>query len=276
MRRAAALCCAAALLCGAATVSAQTLRPEETELERESLARVSSAIRLGECGRAVKELNAGLKARHPGIFLLAGSMYETGVCLKPDWTRAERLYLQAAEAGHEGGRLRLVAGLAEKQRDVGASLWWLQQSRVGVPAECRVAGFVASDPDAFVLTLQRWDPARVHMCLYVAGVMAQLASDIDYPNVALSFGESARVLAEFHPAQGRIDVRTLSRETLSGSYGLTAGEDDITAASRKVSSALESHVREAAAKALTRFQRPAGLPTELKLAVTFEFRLLVN
>ena len=280
MRRAAALLWAAGWLCSAAAVSAQALRPEETRLEKESVERVTGALRLGDCPRAVQELNRGLKARYPGIYLLAGSMYEGGVCLKPNWERAERLYLQAAEAGHEGGRLRLVAGLADGPRDVGAALWWLQQSRVSVPAACRVADFVASDPDAFVLTLNRWDPARVQMCLYAGGVMAQLVSDIDYPNVAISFGESARVLAEFLPAQGRIEVRTLSRKRLDGQYGLTAGEDTVTANSRKVGSALETHVREASARALARFPRPAAmpadLPPDLKLETTFEFRLVID
>ena len=61
MRRAAALLWAAGWLCSASAVSAQALRPEETRLEKESVDRVTGALRLGDCPRAVQELNRGLK-----------------------------------------------------------------------------------------------------------------------------------------------------------------------------------------------------------------------
>lgn len=265
------------VLAASAAAQGQALRVEESPLEREAVADVAQALRAAQCERAVSRLNEGLKARHPGMFVLAGSMYENGVCLKPSWERAERLYLSASEAGHEGGLLRLVAGLAEGGRDIGAARWWLQRSRVLVPEECRVPGFVADQPEAFVVTLRQWSAQRLATCVYAAGVMSHLAADIDYPTVALSFGESATVRAEFQPAAGVIEVRTLEREALAGRYGLTSGSDEMLAASGKVRSALEAHVREVADRALARFSRPgSGISPDLKLTSDFAFRVYMR
>lgn len=273
--RLAAACMAA--LAGAAAAQDKPLRPDETVLEREALAEVAQALRGAQCELAVARLNDGLKARHPGVYVLAGSMYENGVCLKPNWARAERMYLSAAEAGHEGGLMRLVAGLAEGGRDLGAAMWWLQRSRVLVPDECRVPGFVADQPESFVVTLRQWAPQRLASCVYVAGVMAHLTSDVDYPAVALAFGESATVRVAFRPAAGVIEVRTVQREALSGNYGVTSGSDDMAAASRQVRSALEAHVRGVADRALARFKRPeAGLRADLTLTTDFIFRVYVQ
>ncbi len=251
-----ALCLACALL----PSTAAALRPEETPAEAEAVAEVVNALQHADCPRAAARLNAGLKERYPGIYLLAGSMYENGTCLKPSWERAERMYLLASEAGHRGGTLRLVAGLAERGRDLAAALWWLQQEGgLPVPAECRVAGFVADAPEAFVATLRHWPQARLIGCTYVAGVLAHLISDVDYPVRALDFGVGGEVALRWQPAEGAMQWRTVQTQRLDGQYGAGDSATLVDGASRRTTQALEDYLRGVGEQALRRYARPAGI-----------------
>ena len=90
--------------------------------------RVSIAAQ--DCRQAVERLKSGLKNEYPEVFLLAGSMYENGICVQRDWDRAVTFYVQAHDAGEKDGAARIAAGYADPANgaDVAAALWWAMQT----------------------------------------------------------------------------------------------------------------------------------------------------
>jgi TPR repeat protein len=118
-------------------VSAENIRPDTTRDGQEWMGGVHSALEHRDCKLAVARLNQGLERRYPDAFLLAGAMFEQGLCVKTEWDRAATMYQRALAVGHGGGQFRLVAGLAERGAPV--ALWWAQErDAVMLPDECRV------------------------------------------------------------------------------------------------------------------------------------------
>jgi hypothetical protein len=230
------------------------------------------AVRGNDCPLAVRRLNAALPKRYPGVLMLAGSMFENGICVKPDWARAERMYLAAGEAGHNGALLRLVAALADG-RDVAAALYWAHVSRrLTLPPVCSVPGFAVDQPEAFVQALQGWTPARRAACNYVVGVLAHPVSDIDYPVDAMAWGQGGRFNMEFVPAEGRIDWQAVERDTLSDSYGVLDGSAAaIDRAGRRNRTRLDRYLAETGKNALQRYTRPGEVPADWRIEMQFAF-----
>jgi hypothetical protein len=130
-----------------------------------TLAGALALLPTGPAGAAaIGALNNGLAAAYPGVLLMAGTMFDEGLCLKPNWERAERLYLRAQKAGHRGGRLRLIAGLAAPGSDPAAALWWAQQENGPLPSPCPVPEMAAFDAERFVAELKLSSPQRVAAC----------------------------------------------------------------------------------------------------------------
>lgn len=266
----------ALLLAVAATAGAQTSerqRPEMTRAESQAINGVIVALEHKDCSRAVARLNSGLAQAYPGFFMLAGSMYEDGLCLKPNWERAERMYLRAHEAGHNDGMLRLVAGYALGGRDPGAALWWAQRAhRLRVPADCKAEPGDAQDPDRFVAALRDWPRERLDACLYVLGVTARVIGDVDYPASALVFELAGTVEMHFKPAAGAIEWRTLAIQEPQMT-GVVDGDTLRDRGSRRVQRALETHLREIGLRALKAFPKPAVVPEAWEWKTTFFFTL---
>ena len=251
----------------------QRQRPEMTRAESLAINGVIVALEHKDCSRAVARLNSGLAQSYPGFFMLAGSMYEDGLCLKPNWERAERMYLRAHEAGHADGMLRLVAGYAQGGRDPGAALWWAQRARrLLAPADCKVGPGDAEDPDRFVAVVRAWPRERMNACLYVLGVTARVMGDVDYPASALVFDIAGTVEMRFKPAAGTIEWRTLAIEEPQ-MMGVVDGDTLRDRGSRRVQRALETHLREIGTRALRAFPRPAGVPEAWESKTTFVFTL---
>lgn len=247
-------------------------RPEESTAEADTIASVMHGFRHSDCKLAVSHLNRGLKARYPGIYVLAGSMYEEGLCLKANWEQAERMYLRAQEVGHGAGLLRLVAGLARGHRDIGAALWWAQQAKISLPADCRLGPAARADPEAFVRALQAWPAGRPQACAYVAGVMAFLVGDAEYPRSSLAMGFSGRVELQYTPADERMDWKTLEI-TEHALYGVSSGDTVADRDSRKFRLQFEAALRDLGAQALKRFQRPPAVDPAWALRMVFVFDL---
>ena len=266
---------AAALLASCIAAGAAT-RPEESRAERDTLAGVINALDHKDCARAVSRLNAGLSSRYPGVYLMAGTMYEEGLCLKPNWERAERMYRLAHEAGHGAGLLRLVAGLAQGGRDSAAAVWWAQQTtELPLVEDCRVPQRIWSDPDLFVATIKLWPAARLAGCVYVAGVMAHVAGDLEYPGAALAGNLGGTVELDYTPAQGSMQWRTVDLDK-GVVYGLNTGDSLAEGNSRKTRASLERTLGELGAQALKRFEQPAGIDPAWRVQTRWVFTVILK
>jgi TPR repeat protein len=263
----------AAWLLGAAAAgaAAREMRPEISRAEAEWLAGVHSALNHRDCPRAVSRLNDGLEKRYPDAYMMAGAMYEMGLCVKAQWDRAATMYQRALAARHRGGQYRLVAGLAE--RDAPVALWWAQEGdAVMLPSECRVPAAAHRDAEAFAAALQAWPAGRLAACAYVAGVVAAVSGEVEYPGDALGMQIEGRIQMQFHPAQGRIDWRTaeIGRLALTGPV---SGDREMDRSSAKASDALRRYLEEIGRRALARFKAPAGIDPDTVVKVEYVFTI---
>lgn len=259
------------LAAAAAGAQAQAMRPDTSRAEFEWMAGVHSALDHRDCKLAVARLNDGLEQRFPDAFMLAGAMFEQGLCVKVQWDRAATLYQRALAAGHRGGQFRLVAGLAE--RDAPVALWWAQQDEaVQLPRECRVGADVHASAEAYASALRAWPAGRIAECAYMAGVVAAVTGEVEYPGDALGMRIEGRIEMRFHPGQGRIDWRTeeVARLELSG---LVSGDRMMDRDSAKVRDSLRRYLDEVGRRALARFKAPAGLPADLAVRVAYIFTI---
>jgi hypothetical protein len=265
-----------ALLVAALAAGAQAQQRKRTEMTRaegSALDSVLVALEHKDCRLAVDRLNEGLAKAYPGIFMLAGAMYEEGLCLKPDWARAERMYLRAHDAGHNDGLVRLVAGYAQGRRDPGAALWWAHRApRLYVPTDCKVGADDAADPDRFVAAVRGWPRDHLNACLYTIGVTARVIGEVDYPATALGFALSGNVQMVFNPSAGAIEWRTL-RVQEQQLLGVVAGETLFDRGSRSAQRAFETHMRPIGERALKAFDRPAAVPEAWQVKIEFAFVL---
>lgn len=248
-------------------------RPEETRSERDARDGVLGAIQAKDCARAVARLNEGLAARFPGFYLLAGTMYEEGICLKPNWERAEQLYRRGVQAGHKGGMYKLVSGLAHGPRDLGAALWWAQHADgATLPRDCLVPGWVHRDAESYAATLRSWPAGRLAACAYTAGVVATVAGDVEYPRSAIGFAMQGRVRMEFVPAHARFAWETSELQLLP-LMGVVSGDALADRSSRAQKDTLRRELEEAGQRALKRYAMPPGIDPGWRVLSEYIFEL---
>jgi hypothetical protein len=262
---------AALLLAAAVQPMLAASRPEESLAENDTMQGIRSAIGGRDCERAVARLNRGLAERYPGVYLLAGALYEQGVCLKPNWARAEQMYLRAHESGHPGGLLRLLSGLAEGGRDPAAAVWWSQQAPgLPVPTDCRVAERLWRDADLFVATLKLWPAQRLSACVYTVGVLAAITGEMEYPQDAARLAMRGEVSMRFTPATGDVKVTTTDLE-LAPMAGVNDSGALMDRDSRSARKTFERHAQSVAERALRRHPRPDAVPAEWGADLNFRF-----
>lgn len=212
-----------------------------------AVGRVGERMKARNCAGAVKELNAGLAARHPEVALLAGTMFETGACVTQDWNRAMGHYTQAFDAGMRDGALRLAAGFAAVAHgpDAAAALWWARRARL--PVE-RCVGRLpdTDDPDRFVQELGKWPAQELATCNYVVGLLSFIHAEIRYPINGVTHEAMGRVEVEYLPA------RSYFNGTVSNGTGRVA---------RDVSQAL-GQIQYQAGKL---YAKPAGIDPDWKI-----------
>ena len=242
-----------------------------TEAEKAAQAVVEAIVRR-DCAQAVSQLNAGLAKAHAELMLLAGAMYEDGVCLKPNWERALSFYEKAAAAGRSEAVARIAAGYAAPAggRDAAAALWWAQKAKTALPAACAQVGSLVDDADRFVAALKGWPAGQLGACVYAAAVMAAIQGEVATPDTAAAFGLQGRVRFGFVPAQGRIDIV----EELSAAppaAGVLADATQRESGLRTARAALSTRLRQVADRALKRYDKPAGIDPSWQSAMTFSF-----
>ena len=260
---------AAVLLCGLGSASALA-----SDVTRD----VVKAIEARDCVAAVKALNAALATGSAEALVLGGSMFEQGLCLKPNIERATRLYLRAKDAGAADAPYRLSALYASPAAgpDKGAAIWWALQAGLPLPAPCVVAPELRADAEGFAKLLGQWPAAQLDACVHVSGVLAAMGTEFV---LAVGAGSAESMAVEFRPAAGELEAKTLGlRDAHFGDVPKIVGT---TNAAGQYSVNLDSQhsaagdptqqLREAAARtvnaqveavsrdALKRFPRPAGI-----------------
>lgn len=242
--------------------------------DADAVSAVWTYIRHKDCPGAVRELNAGVARQYPGVLLLAGAMFEDGVCLKANWPKALDFYQRAHESGHPRAAARIASGFAAPVGgpDKAAALWWALRSGTALPGACRQAAPFVDDADRFVQALQSWPASTLDACAYVAGVITTIWGDMDFSSRAALYGIKGAVTLSYLPAQGRVDVATDRLEFVQ-LQGLVDGDAVRDRASGKFKSEFAQDVQAAADRALRRYARPAVLDESWKvdLLFTFEF-----
>lgn len=246
-----------------------------SRLALEAVHDVRIRIDARDCGAAVERLKAGMKSGYPEVALLAGSMYEHGICVKPDWDNAVTFYVQAHQGGLKEAAERLAAGYADPARgpDAAAALWWSLRDRGGARTQaCAVSEAAQQDPDRFVAELKAWDPAKLAICNYIVGVISTVSAEVKYPRLAQAWSMHGEVTLRFLPALPRIELKT--GET--GAYQLYGWIDGDAVRDREaapVKRGFETALREVANRALRRYPQPAGIPDNAEVAVRYVFDL---
>lgn len=241
----------------------------------ESTRAVIKALEAKDCAGAVKELNAALAGGAPEALMLGASMFEQGLCLKPNLERAVRLYRRASETGGVGAAARLTALYASPAAgpDKGPALWWAQQAALPLPAACVVAADARTDADAFAKALAAWPAAQLDACVHVSGVLAALAAEFQ---IKPAPAEVDGVSLDFQPAPGTLNVsyaklqgegnQLRARVVQAGGsmqmqgYARDPSADQLLAKQNEVAWAeLAKDVERVARDAQARFPRPAGI-----------------
>lgn len=227
-----------------------------------------------DCAGAVRELNAGVGKNYPGVLLLAGAMFEGGVCLKANWTRAADYFQRAYDAGHPRAAARMASGYAAPAGgpDKAAALWWAIRAESRLPSECMQAAPLVEDADQFVKALQAWPLARLDACVYVAGVINSISGDLDFSSRAALYGMKGDLTLTYLPAQSRVAVETDQIEFIQ-LPGAVDGDAIRERDNRKFRSEFALDVEAAADRAIRRYVKPAAIDEawRLTLRVTFNY-----
>jgi hypothetical protein len=216
-----------------------------------AVAGVGERLRASDCGGAVKALNTGLQAGYAEVALLAGTMFEAGLCLNKDWSKAVGFYAQANEGGIREGALRLAAGYAaaENGPDAAAALWWARRARLEADfCTARLPG--TDDPDRFVEELRKWPARELELCNYVVGTMSFIFAEARYPMAGISREIAGRPEVVFTPAR---------RHFKSEARGATGPAQD----------GLSAVLVRAISLAGARYHQPQGIPPSWKVPFVF-------
>jgi hypothetical protein len=152
------------------------------------------------------------------------------------------------------------------------ALWWAQErDAVTLPGECRVPVEAHRQAEAYAAALQAWPAGRIAQCAYMAGVVASVTGEVEYPGDALGMLIEGRIEMRFFPGQGRIEWHTdeVNRLELSG---LVDGDRLQDRDSAKARDSLRRYLDEVGQRALARFKAPpAGLAPDAVLRVQHIF-----
>ena len=252
--------------------AAQAAAAPEPELE--VVGGVHSRIEGRDCSGAVERLKAGLKQGYPRVSLLAGSMYENGICVKANWANAVTFYVQAHQGGLPEAAERLAAGYADPANgpDAAAALWWSLHTRAARNKVCAVSKEAGTDPDRFVKELQAWPQNKLAACNYITGVISTISAEVKYPRRAQVQGLGGELTLRFMPAVPRVDVKRDGVEE----YQLLGWVDGDLARDREAGPAageFEQTLREVARRALRRYPQPGGIAAGSQVVVKFRFSL---
>lgn len=239
----------------------------------EVVRKVRLYVEARDCASAVSRLSEGLAKKYPEVNLLAGAMFEKGVCVKRDWDRAVGFYSNAFDGGQKAAMYSLMSGFAAPEHgpDTAAALWWANRPTNDFSSSaCRVSAANRDDPDRFVVELRTWPQQRLAQCNYLIGVMATIIGEARFPTTAERVGLGGLVKLRFEPAVPRIDIKTEEiREVAIGGWLDGNAMEDRKA--RSVTGAFEASLRHVTDRALKRYPQPAGIAPEVAIETKFDF-----
>lgn len=236
---------------------------------------ITLRIKAGDCAGAVDWLKDGLKAEYREVELLAGTMYDLGLCVRRDWSRAVAFYAKAYAAGLPEGAERLAAGYADPKNgpDAAAALWWAMKGRAFHDPGCGVPQDAANDPDRFVAVLSSWTPQRLSYCNYVVGVMSTISSELRYPELAADFALGGDFTLHFLPAVPRVEVQKGEAREYAV-LGFIDGDALRDRSSKAVARSIEKTIKEVTDRALKRYPQPAGIPANSWADMKYTFEIV--
>ena len=227
-----------------------------------------------DCNLAVKRLKSGLEEGYPEVSLLAGSMYENGICVKRDWSRAVTFYVQAHDAGEADGAARVAAGYADLANgpDVAAALWWARKLPVFRVPHCSVPKEAMADPDRFVAALAAWPRQQLAVCNYLAGVLATISAEVKYPELAARYAIGVDVTLRFLAGLPRIELQR-GRSEQYELVGVVSSDKLRDRKSPRVADGFEQALSLVANRALARYPHPGGIPADTLIQVHYKFTI---
>ena len=236
---------------------------------------ITLRIKAGDCAGAVDWLKDGLKAEYREVELLAGTMYDLGLCVRRDWSRAVGFYSKAYAAGLPEGAERLAAGYADPANgpDMAAALWWGLKGRSFQGSGCVVAKEAADDPDRFVAVLSSWSPQHLAYCNYVTGVMSTISSELRYPDLAVDFALGGDFTLHFLPAVPRIEMQKGEAREYAV-LGFVDGDALRDRSTKGVAKSIEKAIKQVTDRALKRYPQPQGIPANAWADMKYTFEIV--
>ncbi|GAB3458918.1 hypothetical protein GCM10027321_15450 [Massilia terrae] len=239
------------------------------------LGEVRDLLEKGDCAGVLKPLNAGLEEKLAPVQLVAGAMFDHGICVKPDWDRAMHFYTLADQGGEHAAAFRLAAGFAAPDRgpDVAAALWWLSRTKPAMQVHgCKTAPDTRDHPDRFVAELKTWPQDKLRACNYAAGLVATVAGEVHYPSRALSYSVGGDYVVRFMPGVGRIEMKAGQTREFE-LVGIVDGNMLAERKSLSVKNSFAENLSEVAQRALARYPRPQGIDPRWQFDVLFRFEV---
>jgi TPR repeat protein len=211
-----------------------------------------------------------VKSKQRDVLLLAGAMFETGLCVKENWERAVYFYQLADKAGHKAAIHRLAAGYAVAGRDNALALWWSAQRASDLPRNCIPSADPDKDPEDFAAALSRMPIGEFKACVYMTGVYSAIMGETEFPAAAARNGVFGDVVMEFDPAKATIDW-TQDNMGQAHAVGLVDGNKANTESRRKVENSLLTYMRTVGTRTLARYSKPEGIDPAIRIRQKFAF-----
>lgn len=251
---------------GAPASSLATLERVQGKPAAARLDEVNAYLAQGSCAQAVRQLNLGLEEKSSAAVWYAGVLFDRGVCLKRDWSRAEALFLRAAQAGVLEAAEQLVSGYASPlvANQPALSVWWANRIGYFPSGPCHVPAETLLDDQRMATHIAAMPASGLADCAWLAGFTAAYGGELYYPTDAAFAGIEGEFNVSYAVASGEVQVQMLRSNDI-GSVGETGQRQRAQA-----EQALKMVLQAAARRAHERMPRRAGLPdTQLRWNVTF-------
>ncbi|MCU6434188.1 hypothetical protein LPB67_10445 [Undibacterium sp. Jales W-56] len=245
-------------------------RADDTAPDANALHNVWIYIEHNDCKGAVKVLNEGIANKHKDILLMAGTMYEEGICLKKNWAQASLLYQSALSAGNKSGLARLVSGYAVAGREPATSIWWAAQSDKYFFPECKPKADPITETDKFIAEMNTWSKETLEACAYTLGVAFTILGELDFPTDASFYGIAGDLLMTFMPSKGSVNWEK-GEERDMGFKGVVSGNAVRNKKSSSVKDSLITNAYAISDRALKRYTQPLNINPAWQYQLTYKF-----
>jgi hypothetical protein len=236
----------------------------------EATRRIAAYINHKDCPGAVRQLNAEVKSKNRDVLLLAGAMFETGICVTANWDRAVYFYELAERAGNRSAALRLASGYAVAGRDNAMALWWIAQRPGGMPRACIPAADPLKDAAGFENALAAMPQSLLQACVYMTGVYASILAETEFPPLAAVNNVFGDIDMVFNPADGTVSWTQVTLEKATP-LGLRDGQAGLQYSRKTVENSLLNFMRGISDRSLSRYRKPEGIDPALKVMQRISF-----